>query len=83
MKFDYCLLGFKTFKNNLKEIYNFSDFLAVIMLVFSLGIMCTKIKKEIKNVLLAISFLAALPALIKTVIAVLSGISAAKYIGKD
>lgn len=82
VKFEYCLYGFKTFKQNAKDIFDIKDVLALIALTFSLGILfskaLSKLSREVKAILAFFSLLAALPAIIKTIIAVLAGISEAK-----
>lgn len=78
MNFNFVLSGFKNFKNNAKDIFNLEDILAVIALSFSLGLMLTRINKKIKSFMLTVSFLAAIPALIKTTVALFSAVSAAK-----
>ena len=79
MDFKIALAGFKTFKDNAKEIFDFRDFVAIICLFFSLGLLITKTKNEIarkiKSVILMFSLLASIPAIIKTIIAILAGIS--------
>lgn len=79
MNFKIALAGFKTFKDNAKEIFDFRDFIAVICLFFSLGLLISKTKNEIvrkiKSVIFMFSLFASIPAIIKTVVAILAGIS--------
>ena len=79
MNFNLAFQGFKTFKDNAKEIFDFRDFVAVICLFFSLGLLITKAKNEIvrkiKSVIFLFSPLASIPAIIKTIVAILAGMT--------
>ena len=83
MRFEYCLYGFKTFKQNAKEIFDLKDICALFGLFFALGIFFSKalpaFTKKVRAILAFFAFLSATPAIIKTVVAILAGISEAKH----